>query len=57
MAVNGCSKTIFSYMDFIKEILSAKNMKFFKGIFQLCTNSVVARIFPGVPFYFDPVGH
>jgi len=57
MAVNGCSKTIFSYMDFIKEILPAKDMKIFKGVFQLCTNSVVARIFPGVPFYFDPVDH
>ncbi|MEJ2051341.1 MAG: cellobiose phosphorylase, partial [Calditrichota bacterium] len=29
----------------------------FKDVFQLCTNSAVARIFPGVPSYFDPEDH
>lgn len=29
----------------------------FKDVFSLCTNSAIAKIFPGIPSYFDPDDH
>ena len=47
---------IFMYGLYEKDFFH-EGFQVFKDVFQLCTNSALARNYPGVPFYFDPVDH